>query len=132
MAEFKHTATDPSDPALRPVNLLKDFSTSEFQIDSAAALNNGGNAQIPITGHPFTVGDVITITGTTNYNISNKVISTLTNSVTLVTSYVAETFTSTAKATYADKLTYMDDCLAADWTAGVFFKSSNAEFNQVI
>jgi hypothetical protein len=115
---FKYETSGLSDPGLRPANMLGSFDTAEFQINSAAARNaGGGEVGIPITGHPFIAGDVISILGTTNYNRGFKVESVSANEVVITSSYTAETFTETAKATYSVKTIFQTDVLDSLFTA---------------
>jgi len=67
-------------------------------INNAAAVDKGGGkVGIPLTAHPFVTGDVLTITGTTNYNgIAHVVDATSSaNEVVITATYIAETFDGT-------------------------------------
>jgi hypothetical protein len=65
-------------------------------IDNAAAVNNGGYAQIPITNHGLTAGSTIRISGSVAYNGFHLITEVVTaNAIKLATAYVAEAFAGT-------------------------------------
>lgn len=72
-------------------------------IDNAAAVDKGGGTVgIPITGHPFSAGDSITIIGTTNYDDDYTVLAASTTDEVVVTAaYQAEVFAGTEAAALA-------------------------------
>ena len=63
-------------------------------IDNAAAVDVGGGVVgIPITGHPYSTDETITITGTVNYDGDYPVLASSTaNQVNITVAYNAETF----------------------------------------
>lgn len=66
-----------------------------FLIDNAAAVNKGGGkVGIPVTSNPFATGEILTITGTVNYNGGAHVVDATSgaNEVVITAAYVAETF----------------------------------------
>ncbi len=68
-------------------------NTTQDTIDNAVAVDKGGGlVGIPVTGHAFTVGREVTITGTANYDGSYELISQTTDEVVITASYVGETF----------------------------------------
>lgn len=119
MVEGKYLVSPelPSDPAYRPVNLLKPFAVTTKTLDAAAVVNRSPQVGIPCTGHGFVVGDVVTISGTTNYNRSFTIAAiTNANEFTIVASYVAETLTSAAKITYSIKPLLVENAIQnATW-----------------
>jgi hypothetical protein len=66
---------------------------------------------IPCTGHPYSVGDTITIAGTTNYDGTyTAAAGTTTNKIVIAHAYAAETFAGTettvrTRTTFNDTLT---------------------------
>lgn len=78
-----------------------EFGTATFlpdtTTDAAAAVDKGsGKVGIPITGHGFSTGQIIILSGTTNYDGTHLVDSTSsTNEVVITDTYVAETFAGT-------------------------------------
>ena len=78
-----------------------EFGTMTFLpdtvIDAAAAVDKGGGkVGIPITGHGFSNGQKIILSGTTNYDETYLVDATSTvNEVVITATYVAETFSGT-------------------------------------
>jgi len=77
-------------------------------LDNAAAINAGGGVvTIPCTGHPFNVGDLVTIAGTTNYDATYTILAVAANTFNITSAYVAETFagTETVNGTLAETVT---------------------------
>ena len=78
-----------------------EFGTATFlpdtTIDNAAAVDKGsGKVGIPITGHGFSTGQKIILSGTTNYDGTYLVDSTsTTNEVVIIDTYNAESFAGT-------------------------------------
>jgi hypothetical protein len=78
-----------------------EFGTATFLpdtlIDNAAAVDKGGGkVGIPITGHGFSTGQKIILSGTTNYDGTHLVdTDSTTNEVVIVDTYNAETFAGT-------------------------------------
>lgn len=73
-----------------------------YNIDNAAAVDKGGGlVGVPVTGQPFSTGETVVISGTTNYNGSFTVdASSSANEVVITATYNAETFTA-AEEIYA-------------------------------
>jgi len=66
-----------------------------FLINNAAAVDKGGGlVGIPLTAQPFTTGEILTITGTVNYDgVAHVVDATSSaNEIVITAAYVAETF----------------------------------------
>jgi len=73
-------------------DVLEDtINDAEAAVDKSTTPATVG---IPVTGHAFLAGDEVTIAGTTNYNASVVVDSVTTNEVVIVSSFTAETFSS--------------------------------------
>ena len=71
---------------------------ASYLIDNAAAVDKGGGkVGIPVTGHPFETGEVITIANTVNYNAVNHVVDgdSTVNEVVIVYGFSVETFDGT-------------------------------------
>jgi hypothetical protein len=75
------------------------FATATFlpdtNPDAAAAVNKGGGlVGIPITGHGFSDGQIVVLSGTSNYDGTYAIDSTSsTNEIVIDATYAAETFT---------------------------------------
>lgn len=84
--------SDQTDTEFGTVIFLPDTT-----IDAAAAVDKGGGlVGIPITGHGFSTGQKIILSGTTNYDETYLVDATSTaNEVVITATYVAETFGGT-------------------------------------
>lgn len=80
-------------------------------LDASAATDiGGGTVGIPIAAHGFSVGDIVTFSGTTNYNGTYTLITGTTSSVLHITAtYTAETFAGTEKAQVRNYAFYDDD-----------------------
>ena len=77
-------------------------------IDNAAAVDKGGGeVGIPITGHGLTVGALVDIAGTTNYNQTGIAINSATaNEIVITDTYNAETFGGSETVTETDTFDY--------------------------
>lgn len=80
-------------------------------LDAAAAVDNGdGSVGIPITGHGFSSGDLVTLSGTTNYDGTYSATeATSANTLVVTTTYVAETFAAAQTASVRDYEFYTAD-----------------------
>lgn len=66
-----------------------------YLIDNAAAVDKGGGkVGIPVTGHPFATGEILTIANSTNYNEVDHVVdaTSTANEVVITYAFNAETF----------------------------------------
>ncbi len=76
--------------------LLTDVEVGvDDTIDNAAAVDKGGTPNrvgIPITAHPFSAGDIVTIAGTTSYDGTFRIMSETTDEIVITSAYTAETF----------------------------------------
>lgn len=78
-----------------------EFGTATFlpdtTIDNAVAVDKGGGkVGIPITGHGFSTGQIIILSGTTNYDGTHLVdTDSTTNEVVIIDTYNAESFAGT-------------------------------------
>ncbi len=78
-----------------------EFGTATFlpdtTIDNAVAVDKGvGKVGIPITGHGFSTGQIIILSGTTNYDGTHLVdTDSTTNEVVIIDTYNAESFAGT-------------------------------------
>lgn len=79
------------------VNLALGADSIQIDVDGIA-VQNGGNVELPVTGHGLSVNDGVYITGTKNYD-GHYVIATTpdANTVGIPSSFTAETFTLSAK-----------------------------------
>tara|TARA_R110002020_G_scaffold376130_3_gene587313 strand:+ start:32121 stop:33281 length:1161 start_codon:yes stop_codon:yes gene_type:complete len=120
LQDIDGNAPDPNNP--RHFNRIKDVNGENVRMplngagipinpqtanpDNAAAVNKGGGlVEIPLTGHSFNEGDVITITGSVNYNGTYTIVSVTENGIVINATYVAETFTGSEVIT--STLTYI-------------------------
>jgi len=72
-------------------------------LDNASPTDNGdGTVTMPATGHPFTAGDPVQITGTSNYDGGYYILSVGTDTFTIRASFTSETFggSETVQAKY--------------------------------
>lgn len=88
-------------------------------IDNAAAVDDtGGLVGIPITGHPFSTGDVVFFAGTTNYEGTFTIVSETTNEIVITATYQAENFAGSETVTITYTSTHEFDgathAIAAD------------------
>lgn len=80
---------------------IPNLGDSAETIDNAAAVDNGDETTvgIPIAGHSFTTNDVVTISGTTNYDGSYQVESVTASHINITAAYVEEMFAGTESVT---------------------------------
>lgn len=87
------TVRDISDAIETPAPIIA--LPKSILINNAAAVDKGGGlVGIPLTAQPFATGDILTITGTINYNGTAHVVdaSSTANEVVITATYNAETF----------------------------------------
>jgi hypothetical protein len=78
---------------------IHDTTMASFDVGGVARNAGGGYVGLPWVGHPFSPGDIIRITGTTNYGGNRLVRSgTTANEIQILATYVAETFDGTEVA----------------------------------
>jgi len=89
---IRKLASDQTDAEFGTATFLPDTT-----VDAAAAVDKGGGkVGIPITGHGFSTGQKIILSGTTNYDETYLVdAASTTNEVIIEATYVAETFGGT-------------------------------------
>lgn len=105
-----------------------------YTIDNAAAVDKGGGkVGIPFTGQPFETGEILTISGTVNYDTVAAVVdaTSTVNEVVITAAYVAEVFAgtelcylTTPRSLPADTTQKMAIC-QLHGTADVWFGDSN-------
>ena len=79
----------------------------KYYLDNSPAVEIGGaGIEIPCSGHPYVIGQSVTISGTTNYDGTYSLVSVGANSFVISAAYVAETFAVTDYAT-SDSLDYV-------------------------
>ena len=79
-------------------------------LDAAAAVNKGGGeVGLPITGHGFQAGQVVTIAGTVNYNGAFIINSATANEIVITATYVAETFAGTETVDFGPQVILKGD-----------------------
>lgn len=80
-------------------------------LDAGPAVDNGGGlVGIPITAHGFSSGDLVTLSGTTNYDGTYSADSTTTTDELVISAtFVAETFVTTQTASVRDYEFYTAD-----------------------
>jgi hypothetical protein len=65
-------------------------------LDAGPAVDKGGGlVGLPITGHAFLVGQVVTIAGTDHYDGAYAIVSQTANEIVITATYTAETFAGT-------------------------------------
>jgi len=90
--------TDVANAITTPVPIIA--LDKNYSINSEAAVDKGGGkVGIPVTDQPFATGEILTITGTTNYDAVDHIVDadSSTDEVVIVYAYNAETFSSTDK-----------------------------------
>jgi len=92
----KHTYISDGGGIYRvPIN-YKDYSTLTLDVNGVAVNVGGGIVGLPCTKHSFIIGDVVRITGTSNYDDSFTLTSgTTANELQFTGTYIAETFDGT-------------------------------------
>jgi len=69
------------------------YGYNSTTLDADVAVDKGsGLVGIPITGHPFSVGDYVTLGGTTYFDCEKRVISETANEIVITHEYFVETF----------------------------------------
>jgi hypothetical protein len=92
-------------------------SEISINVSGVAVDKGGGKVGIPSTTHGLSTGNRVRLYGTTNYNGNFAVdADTTTNEIVIVATYVAETFTSTAK------------CRTTVWIAIVQYSGGNWQY----
>ena len=100
-AQSNITGIDKVEWATEEFDTNNDFSLS-ITLDNAAAVDKGGGlVGIPSTAHGLSVGENVTISGTTNYNGNEDIVSVTADEFVITAAYNAETFAGTETCTVA-------------------------------
>jgi hypothetical protein len=94
------TTNDVVEQVIFTTSSTADFSPITKSIASISS--SGGFVTYTSTGHGFTAGNYVTVTGSTNYNVTNAVIYGVTTDTFIIQSSLTGS-TSTGTATYAAK-----------------------------
>lgn len=95
------TGTDKIEWTTEEFDTHNAFSLSITPDNAAAVDKGGGLVGIPSTAHGLSANENITISGTTNYNGNEDIVSVTPNEFVITASYVAETFAGTETFTVA-------------------------------
>lgn len=75
---------------------LNDGTITSFDVGGVARNVGGGIVGLPFAGHPFSVGDTVIISGTSNYDADEVLLAgTTADELQVTATYVAETFDGT-------------------------------------
>jgi hypothetical protein len=93
--ETLHATTSANELVITAAYVEEVFGGAAINDGESAVDKGGGLVGIPITAHPFSAGDVVTISGTTNYDGAETIVSETANEIVITATYEIEEFSGT-------------------------------------